>query len=162
MNNARAGLSKALNSTARWAPRIVNPLDVNGKGILYKFDIRDYWGYTLIDTSDPDFALFYGCSDDDLAFAAGKVDLNGKPIKYGSRVEMVHRLEPEVTRDDKFARPVWARVLKGNAEGADQNLKTFPPNIDGFIGTRDVGPTGGEYVKPENFRYVEAANLPIR
>ena len=33
MNDARAGLSKALNSTARWAPRIVNPADVNGKGI---------------------------------------------------------------------------------------------------------------------------------
>jgi hypothetical protein len=40
MNNARVGLSKALNSTARWAPRIANPADVNGKGILYKFDIR--------------------------------------------------------------------------------------------------------------------------
>jgi hypothetical protein len=72
MNHARAGLSKALNSTARWAPRIVNPVDVNGKGTLYRFDIRDYWGYTLIDTSDPDFALFYGGSDDDLAFAAKK------------------------------------------------------------------------------------------
>ena len=36
MNDARAGLSKALNSTARWAPRVVSPVDVNGKGILYK------------------------------------------------------------------------------------------------------------------------------
>jgi hypothetical protein len=33
---------------------------VNGKGIVYRFDIRDFWGHTLIDTSDPDFALFYG------------------------------------------------------------------------------------------------------
>ena len=57
---------------------------MNGKGIVYRFDIRDYWGYTLIDTSAPDFTLFYGGSDDDLAFAASKLDLNGKPIKYAS------------------------------------------------------------------------------
>ena len=56
LNHARVGLSKALNTTARWAPRIVNPVDVNGKGIVYRFDIRDYWGHTLIDTSDPNFA----------------------------------------------------------------------------------------------------------
>jgi hypothetical protein len=104
MNHARVGLSKALNSTARWAPRIVNPIDVNGKGILYKFDIREYWGYTLINTSDPDFALFYAGSDDDLAFAPKKVDLNGKPIKYAALLEQNHKLKPEVTRDDKFAR----------------------------------------------------------
>jgi hypothetical protein len=118
LNHARVGLSKALNSTARWAPRVVNPVDVNGKGIVYRFDIRDYWGYTLIDTSDPDFALFYGGSDDDLAFAQSKIDLNGKSIKYASLAEMVHRLKPAVTPDEKFARLVWARVLKGNAEGA--------------------------------------------
>jgi hypothetical protein len=58
LNHARAGLSKALNGSARWAPRIVNPVDVNGKGIVYRFDIRDYWGYMLIDTSAPDFDLF--------------------------------------------------------------------------------------------------------
>jgi hypothetical protein len=107
MNHARAGLSKTLNSTARWAPRIVNPVDVNGKGILYRFDIRDYWGYTLIDTSYPDFELFCGGSDDDLAFAVKKVDLNGKPIKYAALLEQEHKLKPEVTRDDKFARLVW-------------------------------------------------------
>jgi len=33
---------------------------------------------------------------------------------------MVHKLKPEVTRDDKFARLVWERILKGNAEGADE------------------------------------------
>ncbi|HKH72795.1 MAG TPA: hypothetical protein VKA59_15655 [Vicinamibacterales bacterium] len=36
----------------------VNPVDVNGKGIVYRFDIRDYWGYGLIDTSDPNLTLF--------------------------------------------------------------------------------------------------------
>src|SRR5262249_24817889 len=40
LNDARSGLSKALNGSARWAPRIVNPVDVNEKGILYRFDIR--------------------------------------------------------------------------------------------------------------------------
>lgn len=130
------------HSTARWAPRVVNPVDVNGKGIVYRFDIRDYWGYTLIDTSDPDFTLFYGGSDDDLAFASSKLDLldlNGKPIKYASLAEMVHKLKPEVTRDEEFARLAWARILKGNAEGADEG-QSLPPNIDGFFGTRKVGP----------------------
>ena len=32
----------------------------NGKGVVYRFDIRDYWGHTLIDTSDSNYALFYG------------------------------------------------------------------------------------------------------
>jgi hypothetical protein len=127
------------------------PVDVNGKGILYKFDIRDYWGYTLIDTSDPNFALFYGGSDD-LAFAAKKVDLNGKPIKYATLLEQDHKLKPEVTRDDKFARLVWARILKGNAEAAGGE-ESFSPYIDGFLGN------GQEYVKPENLLYVEAAQL---
>ena len=158
MNHARVGLSKALNSTARWAPRIVNPVDVNGKGILYRFDIRDYWGYTLIDTSDPKFALFYGGSDDDLAFAKSKVDLSGNPIKYESLAGMVHRLKPEVTRDDKFARLVWARVLKGNAEGAADG-QSLPPNIDGFIGTKELGPHGQELVIPDKLLYAEAAQL---
>jgi hypothetical protein len=158
MNHARVGLSKALNTAARWAPRIVNPVDVNGRGILYKFDIRDYWGYTLIDTSAPDFALFSGASDDDLAFAPKKVDLNGKVIKYAHLAEEIHELKPEVTRDDKFARLVWARILKGNAEAAT-NDESFPPNIEGFIGTKDVGGNGRQYVKPENLSYVEAAQL---
>jgi len=84
MNTARAGLSKALNTAAHWAPRIVNQVDVHGTGILYKFDIRDYWGYSLIDTSASDFTLFPGLSDDDMAFAPKKVDINGNVVKYAS------------------------------------------------------------------------------
>src|SRR5262245_61621252 len=38
LNHTRMGLSKALNTAARCASRVVNPVDVNGKGILYKFD----------------------------------------------------------------------------------------------------------------------------
>ena len=37
-----------------------------------EFDIRDYWGYTLIDTSSPDFELFNTLSDDDIGFAPQK------------------------------------------------------------------------------------------
>jgi hypothetical protein len=171
LNDARVGLSKALNGAARWAPRIVSPVDVNGKGILYKFDIRDYWGYTLIDTSAPDFALFYGGSDDDLSFAKSKVDLDGKPIKYAALLTMDHKLKAEVTRDDKFARLVWARILRGNAEAATSthgdhvappfqtDEESAVPNIDGFAGKRDIGGNGREYVKPENLLYAEAAQL---
>ncbi len=120
LNRARAGLSKALNGAARWAPKIVNPVDVNGKGIVYRFDIRDYWGYTLIDTSAPDFDLFNTLSDDDIGFSNGKVDRNGKaPLGvFENFVVQQNKLKPEVTRDDKFARIAWARVLRGNVEAA--------------------------------------------
>ena len=80
ISSRRAAVStlRGAVTTTRWAPRIVNPVDVNGKGILYRVDIRDYWGYTLIDTSAPDFELFNTLSDDDIGFAAAKVDRNGK------------------------------------------------------------------------------------
>jgi hypothetical protein len=160
LNHARAGLSKALNGSARWAPRIVNPVDVNGKGIVYRFDIRDYWGYTLIDTSDPDFELFNTLSDDDIGFAGGKVDRNGKkPLSvFENFLVQQNKLKPEVSRDDKFARLAWARVLRGNVEAAISALSS-PPNIDGFVGKRDIAGDGNEYVKPENLEYVEAAQL---
>jgi hypothetical protein len=63
-----------------------------------------------------------------------------------------------VTADEKFARLVWARILKGNAEGAVEG-ETLPPNITGFIGTKVQGPHGEEMVKPEDLKYVEAAQL---
>ena len=91
LNHARAGLSKALNGAARWAPKIVNPVDVNGKGILYKFDIRNYWGYTLIDTSAPDFELFNTLSDDDIGFAAEKwIGMARSQLRY-SRTSCINR-----------------------------------------------------------------------
>jgi len=158
LNHARIGLSKALNTTARWAPRIANPVDVNGKGILYKFDIRDYWGYTLIETSDPGFVLWPGSSDDDMAFAAKKLDVYGKPVPYASLLTQQHKLKPEVTRDEKFARMVWARVLKGNAEAATGEV-VHAPNVEGFIGPKKIGPNGTEYVEPADLKYVEASQL---
>jgi len=159
MNTARTGLSKALNTDARWAPKIVNPVDVNGKGIVYRFDIRDYWGYTLIDTSDKDFELFNSLSDDDLG--RPKVDRNGKkplPVFENFLVQQ-NRLKPEITRDDKFARLAWERVLRGNVEAAGPD-ETYPtPNIDGFVGPRKIAGDKHEYVDPADLKYVEAAQL---
>ena len=40
LNIVRVALSKALNSVARWAPRIVNPVDVNGLGLLDRKSTR--------------------------------------------------------------------------------------------------------------------------
>jgi hypothetical protein len=45
MNTARAGISKILNSTAMYAPKIVNPVAIDPYFIVYRFDIRDYWGF---------------------------------------------------------------------------------------------------------------------
>lgn len=160
LNNARVGLSKALNGAARWAPRIVNPVDVNGKGIVYRLDIRDYWGYTLIDTSAPDFDLFNTLSDDDIGFAGGKVDRNGKqPLGvFENFVVQQNKLKPSVSRDDKFARLAWARVLRGNVEAATAAISS-PPNIDGFVGPKKIAGNKQEYIEPADLKYVEAAQL---
>ena len=45
LNAARAGISKILNSTARYAPAVVNPVAVDPYSLVYRFDVRDYWGY---------------------------------------------------------------------------------------------------------------------
>jgi hypothetical protein len=45
LNTARIGISKALNSLARYAPTIVNPVPIDPYGLVYRFDTRDYWGY---------------------------------------------------------------------------------------------------------------------
>jgi hypothetical protein len=158
LNDARVGLSKALNGSARWAPKIVNPVDVNGKGIVYRFDIRDYWGYTLIDTSAADFELFNTLSDDDMG--RPKVDRNGNPPPsvFVNFVEQQHKLKPEVTRDEKFARLAWARVLRGNVEAAGPQ-ESYEPNIDGFIGPRKIAGNKQEYIDPADLQYVEAAQL---
>jgi hypothetical protein len=78
-----------------------------------------------------------------------------------------HRDEPSggrsftmVSRVDrrKCAGLVWARILKGNAEGASEG-EALPPNIDGFLGSRKIGPNGQEYVDPATLKYVEASQL---
>lgn len=158
LNLARVSLSKALNSLARWAPEAVSPVDVNGKGIVYRFDIRDYWGYTQIDTSG-DYTLPYGGSDDDLAFAPnGKVNASGVTVTFNDLGNMKNNLRSSVERDDKYAQLAWQRILQGNVEGADDE-RSLPPNIDGLVGTRSTGPTGQDYIKSEDFEYAEVTQL---
>jgi len=53
MNTARAGISKILNSTTRWAPDIVNPKVIDPYSLVYRFDVRDYWGYSINGAKNP-------------------------------------------------------------------------------------------------------------
>ena len=137
MNVVRVAISKVLNSDARWAPKIVNPVDVsNGQGIVYRFDTRDYWGYNKGVKK-----LLFGGSDDDIVFALeGKKDYLGNQIAANEQSRTLG-FTAEITRDDSFAKLVWGRVIAGNVEGALGNA-TLNPNVDGF--------------KPS---YVEAAQL---
>lgn len=121
LNLARVGLSKTLNSLARWAPAIMNPTDVDGRGIIYRFDSRWYWGYNKGVTK-----LLWGGSDDDLVFGTTK-DVNGNAVSQSFFSTKVN-FAASVTQDPNFANLVWTRVLKGNVEGARQPAA----NITGF------------------------------
>ena len=149
----RVGLSKALNSVARWAPEIVNPTDVNGKGILYRFDIRDYWGY-----NQGVEEIFFGGSDDDLAFTnTPKVNYKGQVVD-SSIQQRKYNFTNQTVRDDDHAWAVWERILHGNVEGANVNGANIDPYIDGFKGARKTN-QAGEYVDINGFEWVEAAQL---
>ncbi|WP_165373350.1 hypothetical protein [Sorangium cellulosum] len=126
MNVARVGLSKALNSTARWAPVIVNPVDINGKGIVYRFDTRDYWGYNKGVEK-----LHFGGSDDDVFFGRTSVNYLGEPIGNDITTKEKYSYTAEVQEDPSFAKLVWGRVLAGNVEGATDG-GVLPPYVDGF------------------------------
>jgi len=151
LNIVRAGLSKALNSVARWAPEIVNPVDVTGQGVLYKFDIRQYWGYNQ-GVSE----LFFGGSDDDLAFGSNKMDYRGNPVSEAVQRQK-YNFTGQTVRDDAHALRIWQRVLHGNVEGAVEN-GTIPAYIDGFKAPKYTN-AAGDYVKAEELRWVEAAQL---
>ncbi len=151
LNIVRAGLSKALNSVARWAPAVVNPVDVNGKGLLYKFDMRDYWGWNKGVTR-----LLFGGSDDDLAFGRNKRDYRGNVVTNAVQNERYNYTSTAVY-DPDFAKIVWERVLHGNVEGA-VTVGTIPPYINGFRGTRSRN-AAGEYIAPGDFQWVETAQL---
>ncbi|HSC89755.1 MAG TPA: hypothetical protein VLC09_20890 [Polyangiaceae bacterium] len=122
---ARVALSKALNTAARWAPELVNPSDVNGKGLLYRFDTRDYWGYNKGVTK-----LNFGGSDDDAAFGRTTVNYLGEPVGQSVFQER-YSFAPSVSVDPAFATLVWNRILAGNVEGATDS-GVLPPNTDGF------------------------------
>jgi hypothetical protein len=96
LNVARAALSKALNATARWAPQIVNPVDINGMGMVYRFDILSYWGYNK----------------------------GVRSLIFGNQSNLIsHRfnLSDNVIEDPDFATMAWERVQQGSIEAADQN-----------------------------------------
>lgn len=153
----RVGLSKALNSVSRWAPELAHPVDVNGMGLLYKFDIRDYWGYNQGVTK-----LFFGGSDDDLSFGRNKRDYRGNIVQIDQAVGTgvmaeKYNFTGNTVRDPAHAIRTWERVLHGNVEGAVTE-GTIAPYIDGFKGTRKTN-AAGEYVDINGFKWVETAQL---
>ncbi len=151
LNVVRAGLSKALNSVARWAPRVVNPVDVNGQGLLYKFDIRDYWGWNKGVTR-----LLFGGSDDDLAFGRNKLDYRGNPVTSAVQQQR-YNYASSATWDPAWSKTIWERVLHGNVEGAVTS-GTIPAHIDGFRGKRSRN-AAGEFIALEDFEWVETSQL---
>jgi hypothetical protein len=116
LNVARAGLSKALNSTARWAPVVVNPVDINGKGMVYRFDTRDYWGYNKGVRQ-----LIFGGTDDDI-FAGNQTSLLSFKFNYAK----------QISKDPAFAKLVWTRVKEGSKDAYRQSGRA--KNITGFKG----------------------------
>lgn len=151
LNVVRAGLSKALNSVARWAPRVVNPVDVTGQGLLYKFDMRDYWGWNKGVTR-----LLFGGSDDDLAFGRNKRDYRGDIVTSAVQQQR-YNFTSTVTRDPAWSKTIWERVLHGNVEGA-VTVGTIPAYITGFRGARSRN-AAGEYIAPQDFEWVETSQL---
>jgi hypothetical protein len=126
LNAARVALSKALNSTARWASTIVNPVEVAGSGgMVYRFDIRDYWAANKGVTK-----LLFGGSDDDLFFGSNKKTYKGEAVD-SAVLNQKYNFAKTVTSDPAHATLIWERVLAGNVEGAVTS-GTIPPYIDGF------------------------------
>ncbi len=126
LNAARVALSKALNSTARWASTIVNPIEVAGSGgMVYRFDIRDYWAPNKGVTK-----LLFGGSDDDLFFGSNKKTYKGEPVD-SNVLNQKYNFAKTITHDPAHATLIWERVLAGNVEGAVAS-GTIPPYVDGF------------------------------
>lgn len=151
LNLARVALSKALNSTARWAPEIFSPVDINGDGIVYRFDIRDYWGYNRGVKR-----LFFSGGDPDNPFGQPQMDYQGNTVPGGHDNER-YDLSGPITKNDEHALLVWERVLHGNVEGKIPT-GTLPPNIDGFKG-ETLGNASGLYVDINQFKWVELTQL---
>lgn len=151
LNLVRVAISKALNTNARWAPALAHPVDVTGDGILYRFDIRDYWGYNMgIDQ------LYFGGSDDDLAFGSNKLDYKGNSVD-GIQTQN-YGFGDTITEDPAHAKLVWQRVLHGNVEGAVDS-GTLPPYIDGFKASQMSSNAAGDYVEMADLKWVEASQL---
>jgi len=109
MNTARAGLSKALNSTARYAPTIENPVAIDDYDLVYRFDVRDYWGYKR---SEPGGSCFSGTSNTGF----------GTP--------------GPVVRAPECGPAIWERLTRGNdsvsADDSEWVARGKPVNNSGF------------------------------
>ena len=105
---------------ARWAPVIVNPVDINGQCIVSRFDVRDYWGY-----NKGVGQLHFGGSDDDLAFGSGEQDAYRNPVDSSVQAER-YDFDDEVSLDPELSLRIWDRVTRGNAEGAVATGTSLP------------------------------------
>lgn len=150
LNIIRSGLSKALNSVARWAPEIKNPIDVKD-GLLYRFDTRWYWGYNKGVKE-----ILFGGSDDDMAFGQNKKGYKGNSVTASVQSKK-YNYSSSVTQDENLAKMIWERVLHGNVEGADTG-GNIDANVDGFHGRKSTN-AAGEYVEVSDFEWVEASQL---
>lgn len=152
LNIVRVAVSKALNSTARWAPDLVNPVDVTGQGILYRFDIRDYWGY-----NQGVERLLYGGAEETVL--SGQLDYLGEAVKQ-SIMDEQYNFTGITTEDPAHALRIWQRVLHGNIEGQGirDRVDGDANNIDGFKGPRSVNPAGA-FVTRTDLKWVEASQL---
>lgn len=125
LDHARAGLAKALNSVARHAPNIVLPKDISNVGLVYRIDIREYWGYGL---GSPR-ALEFGGSDEDIFFNRDPA-LTQDMISRFPRFSFGGRTSTTVNYNPEFARIIWERITKGNYEGMMPAKAS--PNVRGF------------------------------
>jgi hypothetical protein len=149
-----------LNGSARWAPKIVNPVDVNGKGILYKFDTRDYWGYTLIDTSAADFELFNTLSDDDIGF---RVKSGSQWQEAGPGIRELSASTEQAEAGNYPRRQVCPAGLGAGPHGEHGNgglaeKRTRPISTDSSE-PRKIAGNKQPYIDPADFKYAEAAQL---
>lgn len=134
LNVARAGLSKVLNSVARYAPEIVNPVPVDEYLMVYRFDIRDYWGYSR--------------AFDLRGSGVGEVRMDEQAaLDAWARIEQgITTFSPDDTEMDSVEIPA---PTEQNPEAT--RVVAANPNISGFYPDPD-----GDGV---NGRYVEAAQL---
>jgi hypothetical protein len=104
MNTARAGISKILNSTALYAPKLVNPVAIDPYSLVYRFDIRDYWG-----------------------FKAGGVKDVQRAVDAWNRVK-----QGNINADDQMPGPNTFANKDTPSTSLAKNTPTFP-NIAGFF-----------------------------
>lgn len=106
MNVARVGLSKVLNSTALETETIINPEPVDPYFLVYRFDVRDYWGHAL---------------NGGFNFGGGG---------FGGQQQDQSAVNAQAALDN------WDRIIQGNINVSSDDTQWAdmgsPPNVDGF------------------------------